>query len=64
MDNYDEWLTEMLIIHGVDRGHSWEAVGRNRTLPNSALYLGHWTLHRGGWHFTQKAVDYLNERSV
>ena len=65
MDNYDEWLTEMIITHGVERGHEWLVLGNNRTLPDIALQKEHWTLRGGleGWHFTQKAIDYLRERN-
>ena len=58
---YDEWLTEMLIKHGVDRPHKWEKHGE---YVYKAVPLRHW--HTIGnpitWMFTQEAVDYLKRK--
>ena len=59
--SYDEWLTEMLIKHGVDRPHEWERHGK---YANEAIRRYHW--HTIGnpitWTFTQEAVDYLRQK--
>ena len=56
---YDEWLTEMLITHGVDRPHKWEPHG---DYTNRAIPMGHWDAQGGKWYFTQEAVDYLRQK--
>lgn len=60
---YDEWLTEMLIKHGVDRPHKWEQHGK---FVYKAISLYHWRVIVIGkpatWYFTQEAVDYLKKK--
>lgn len=58
---YDEWLTEMLIKHGVDRPHMWENHGGH---SNRAIPMGHWRIIRipTTWCYTQEAVDYLKQK--
>ncbi len=60
---YDEWLTEMLIKHGVDRPHKWEKHGE---YVYKAISLYHWRVIVIGkpatWYFTQEAVDYLKQK--
>ena len=58
---YDEWLTEMLIKHGVDRPHKWEKHGEY-VYTNRAIPMGHWDAQGGKWYFTQEAVDYLRQK--
>ena len=60
---YDEWLTEMLIKHGVDRPHKWEKHGE---YVYKAISLYHWRVIVIGkpatWYFTQEAVAYLKQK--
>ena len=58
---YDEWLTEMLIKHGVDRPHEWENHGKY--LSDEAISLRHWRTIGNPitWHYTQEAVEYLKQ---
>lgn len=56
---YDEWLTEMLVKHGIDRPHKWENHGE---YSDKAIPLGHWDAQGGKWHFTQESVDYLKQK--
>ena len=56
---YDEWLTEMLIKHGVDRPHKWE---NHSKYSDTAIRLGHLDAQGGKWYFTQEAVDYLRQK--
>lgn len=58
---YDEWLTEMLIKHGVDRPHKWEQHGK---FVDKAIPLRHWRTIGNPitWMFTQEAVDYLKRK--
>ena len=58
---YDEWLTEMLIKHGVDRPHKWEQHGK---FVYKVIPLRHWKTIGNPitWIFTQAAVDYLKQK--
>ena len=49
---YDEWLTEMLIKHGVDRPHKWEQHGK---FVYKVIPLRHWKTIGNPitWYFTQ-----------
>ena len=64
MDEYDEWLTEMLIKYGVDRPHAWE---NHYNFTSTAIPQRHWVIdatadNNKAWTFTQKAVDYLKQK--
>ena len=58
--SYDEWLTEMLIKHGVDRPHEWEKC----EYSDKAIVLGHWKTigNQITCTFTQEAVNYLKQK--
>ena len=61
---YDDWLTEQIIKHGVTRPHKWE---NHEGHSYKAIPVGHWVCVASAelnkaWTFTQKAVDYLKEK--
>ncbi len=60
-ETYDDWLMGQIIKYGVNREHGWLS---SKYSPQ-AIALEHWTISTTGhniWVYTQKALDYLNEK--